>query len=74
VSSRKQKTGDKVSHPSAKISADLLEGARAKEREDRLAALADGRRQRSLIFRPRKGRGSYRRKGKDSASPQITPE
>ena len=44
--------------------------ARLKEREERLAALADGRRQRSTKFTPKKGKGSYRR----PARHQLTKE
>ena len=39
----------------------VVKAARLKEREERLAAMADGRRQRSQKFTPKRGKGSYRR-------------
>lgn len=45
---------------------DIVKAARAQERQDRLAALRDGRRQRAQVFRPKKGRGSYSRKPRRS--------
>ena len=42
----------------------ITEVARRQERQRRLEALADGRRQRAQTFRPKKGKGSYRRRGR----------
>ena len=42
----------------------VLVAARKAEREARLAAMRDGRRQRAAVFKPRKGKGAYRRRAK----------
>lgn len=40
---------------------ELSAGASTRDRRERLEALADGRRQRAVTFRPSKGTGSYKR-------------
>lgn len=42
----------------------ILDSARDKVREEYLAALRDGRKERSNTFKPKKGKGSYSRKNK----------
>lgn len=47
---------------------EIAKAARRAGREDRVDALRDGRKVRAAYFTPRKGKGSYKRRGKHASA------